>query len=306
MRIRRKPLPLFSIFTTRIRPISRVDATCVPPSACVSSPTMSTMRTSSIVGRQQVGRRPDDVRDRERLGARQRRASIGRSAAISALHAASHRVLEARRHLGAGRSPSAPQRLHVAAGHQRAEVAEHHAGEHVQPRVRAHQRRAPLVVQRPAHRRARPAARVALGRDQVQLVALARADDPGLRRRPTAARPRPAAGRRRPGRTPRSSTMPSSRVGCRPRRRPTRAPSRPRARAAGSSAVPPPAPAVLDHTLRVISEFSCASGPALVSGTGDRSGLALVGHGRGRRRCGLGVEVLAAAHASAAGRASSS
>ena len=42
------------------------------------------------------------------------------------------------------------ERLHVGAGDERAEVAEHHAGEQVQTRVRAHERRTPVVLDRTA------------------------------------------------------------------------------------------------------------------------------------------------------------
>ena len=43
------PFPLDSVLTTRTRPISAVLWTWVPPSACLSSPTMSTTRTSGTL-----------------------------------------------------------------------------------------------------------------------------------------------------------------------------------------------------------------------------------------------------------------
>src|SRR5215210_6966303 len=92
MRSRRNPLPLLSILTTSRRPICRVDATCVPPSACVSRPTMSTIRTTSRSG----GRRSVAVRIRSGCVAKAAAlsivlTSIARSAAISASHAAETR-----------------------------------------------------------------------------------------------------------------------------------------------------------------------------------------------------------------------
>ena len=180
IRSRRKPLPLFSTLTTSIRPICAVEATWVPPSACVSSPTMSTMRTSLTLGRHQVGRGPDDVGDREGLVARQHPhvdTPVGGDLRVAGLL---DRVLEALWHLRQVEVHPRLERLHVAAGHQRAEVAEDDAAQQVQPGVRAHQRGPALVLERAADGGARRRERVALGGDQVQVVALARADDAGL------------------------------------------------------------------------------------------------------------------------------
>ena len=48
MRSRLLMRPLLSWPTMRMRPISLVLATCVPPSACTSRPSISTMRTSAM------------------------------------------------------------------------------------------------------------------------------------------------------------------------------------------------------------------------------------------------------------------
>ena len=94
------------------------------------------------------------------------------------------RVLEARRHLGEVEVHPRRQRLHVAAGDQRAEVPEDDAAEHVQAGVGAHQRGAALVLDGAADRGAGRRQRVVLGGDQVQVVALAGADDAGLHAAP--------------------------------------------------------------------------------------------------------------------------
>ena len=47
MRIRLFARPLDSVLVTVTRPTSAVVATCVPPSACLSSPTMSMTRRGS-------------------------------------------------------------------------------------------------------------------------------------------------------------------------------------------------------------------------------------------------------------------
>src|SRR5580704_7501556 len=130
--------------------------------------------------RHQVGGGADDVGQGERLVAGQHahvdappRADLGVAGRL-------HRVPEALGHVGQVEVHPRGQRLHVAPGDQRPEVAEHHAAQHVQAGVSAHQRGAPLVVQRPANGGAGRRQRVTLGRYQVLLVALARADDAGL------------------------------------------------------------------------------------------------------------------------------
>src|SRR3954452_22851634 len=50
IRPRRNPLPLFSTFTIRTSPIWRVEATWVPPSACLSRPSTSMTRISPTSG----------------------------------------------------------------------------------------------------------------------------------------------------------------------------------------------------------------------------------------------------------------
>jgi hypothetical protein len=95
-----------------------------------------------------------------------------------------HRVPEA---LGQVRQVEVHPRgqwLHVPPGDQRPEVAEHHAAQHVQAGVGAHQRGAPGVLDGAADGGARGRQRVTLGRDQVQVVALARAHDGGLHAAP--------------------------------------------------------------------------------------------------------------------------
>ena len=105
--------------------------------------------------------------------------SMARSAAISALQAASIALLEALRNLGEVEVHPRRARLHVAAGDEGADVAEDDAREEVQPRVGAHEQRAPGVVEGAADLRARRRDRVALGEDEPLLaVLLAGADDP--------------------------------------------------------------------------------------------------------------------------------
>jgi hypothetical protein len=89
MRRRRKPLPLFSILTTSIRPIWLVVATCVPPSACWSRPTMSMIRTSLTSGgtRLVAVRMMSGMANASSLG--RTRTSMRRPAATSVLQAAS-------------------------------------------------------------------------------------------------------------------------------------------------------------------------------------------------------------------------
>ena len=89
--------------------------------------------------------------------------------------------LEVGRHLGQVEVHPGLARLHVAAGDQRAEVAEHHAAQHVQAGVGAHEQRAAVVLDR-ARAPAVPTGGTGSpgGRDQVEVVALAGADDAGL------------------------------------------------------------------------------------------------------------------------------
>ena len=186
----------------------------MPPSAWVSSPTMSTIRTTSQVGREQVGRGPDDVGQSRRppsRGSVVHRRSPGRRRSRS-LHAAATRVLEVRRHLG-------QVEVHpglAAAPCCRRSPARRSRGT---PRRRARAARSGCASARCAARPpARPRPRVPTGGSgspsaghQVEVVALAGADDAGLDARPRAARHGPAAGHRRRGRTrDRSSTIPCS------------------------------------------------------------------------------------------------
>ena len=164
---------------------------------------MSTMRTTSSSG----GSRLVAVRMRSGCVANASSrgslltsiAPVGRDLGRAGLGDA---VLEALGHLGEVEVHPGLERLHVAAGDQRAEVAEHHAGQQVQAGVGAHQGGAP---RRPRPRRAPSCRPAGPGRPR-------RAAAPGRRpcgrrrcgsaRRPTAARRGPAAGRHRRGRTP--------------------------------------------------------------------------------------------------------
>ena len=136
------PLPLLSVLTTRIRPTSSVRRTCVPPSACLSSPTMSTTRISGHRLGDEAHLGADQVLVPER---RRREAGrpprTGRAAASSALTSSSMR----------GPKPSGQrielevhpcrQWFHVAAGDRNSPFVPDHAAQHVQGRVGAHRAR---------------------------------------------------------------------------------------------------------------------------------------------------------------------
>jgi hypothetical protein len=132
------------------------------------------------VGRHQVGGGPDDVGQRERLVPGQHPHVDAPAGLDLGVAGGLDRVPEPFRQLGQVEVHPRGQRLHVAAGDQRAEVTEHHAAQHVQAGVRAHQRGPALVLDGAADRGAGRRQRVAFGRDQVQVVALARPLDPGL------------------------------------------------------------------------------------------------------------------------------
>jgi hypothetical protein len=84
------------------------------------------------VRRQQVRRGADDVRDRERLLARQH-ADVDPSVLRDlGVHRLGHPLLEVGRYLSQVEVHPGGQRLHVAAADERPEVAEHHSGEHMQ------------------------------------------------------------------------------------------------------------------------------------------------------------------------------
>ena len=140
--------------------------------------------------------------------------------------------LEVGRHLGQVEVHPGLAGLHVAAGDQRPEVAEHHAAQHVQAGVGPHEHGAPA---RPRPRRSRSCPAAAPGRPaagmQVEVVALAGVRRCGSVRPARAARRGPAAGRRRRGRRP---TGPAR---SRPRGRPgrTRRPCSPTRAGVGSA-----------------------------------------------------------------------
>jgi hypothetical protein len=130
------------------------------------------------VGWEQIRRGPDDVGDRERLLTRQvadRDRAVGADLRVDRLRNA---VLEVRRYFGQVEVHPRGQRFHVPAGHQRAEVAEHYSGQHMQPGVGPHQLSTPFVVERAAHGRADRRYRVAVLRHQEEVVAADRPDDP--------------------------------------------------------------------------------------------------------------------------------
>ena len=134
----------------------RCACTCVPPSACLSRPTMSTTRISVT----DSGIRLTLVRMRSAsssggVAREERSISIGRSAAISGVH----ELLDACREAFGQRVElevhARFERLHVAAGHGLAPLVPDDAAQHVHRRVRAHELMAALPVDAPVHRRRR-------------------------------------------------------------------------------------------------------------------------------------------------------
>src|SRR5579859_2950698 len=130
--------------------------------------------------RDQVGGGPDDVGQGEGLVPGQHPRVDAPVGADLGVARRLDRVPEAVGHVRQVEVHPRGQRLHVPPGDQRPEVAEHHAAQNVQAGVGAHQRGAPVVLERAADRGAWWRQRVTLGRDQVQVVALARAGDAGL------------------------------------------------------------------------------------------------------------------------------
>ena len=180
MRTRRFWRPLLSTFCTITCPTWAVEATWVPPSACTSRPTMST----TLISGMSSGGRASWVRTRSGMA----RASLAGQDPCDDLavggdlrvHRVLQRLLEAGRHLRQVEVHPRLAGLHVAAGHQRAEVAEHRPAEDVQAGMGAHQAGAAFVVDRAAHAGAGRRDRVAGRGDQVEVVALAGVHDPGL------------------------------------------------------------------------------------------------------------------------------
>src|SRR5262244_1583179 len=132
------------------------------------------------LGWDEVGRGADDVGDGERLVPGQDAHVDAPPSGHLGVAGGLDGIPEAQRHLGQVEVHPRGQRLHVSAGDRGTEVTEYHATEHVQAGVGAHQVGTPGVVQRAAHRGARWRQRVAFGRDQVEVIALAGADDVGL------------------------------------------------------------------------------------------------------------------------------
>src|SRR6185369_15484559 len=133
-----------------------------------------------FVGWDQVALRTDDVRQRERLipwqhlhGDRAIRGDLGVDEFFEP-------GLEVGGHLGQVEVHPRLARLHVAAGHQRTEVAEYDATQHVQAGVRTHEEAPALILDGAGDLDPNRRQRVARLRDQIEVVALARARDPGL------------------------------------------------------------------------------------------------------------------------------
>jgi hypothetical protein len=143
---------------------------------------MSMIRTSLTSGGTRLV--ADDVRDGERLIARQHpdvdpavRSEFRVARSLDCLPETGRDLSEVEIH-------PRGQRFHVPAGDQGTEVPENHAAEHVQCGVGAHQRGAAFVFDGAADRGAGRRQRVVLGGDQVKVVTLAGAHDPGLHATP--------------------------------------------------------------------------------------------------------------------------
>ncbi len=204
----------------RIRPISPVFATWVPPSAWRSSPTISIVRTSAMPS----GSRLIFVRIRSgmaKASSRGRTATrISRSAAISSLTRRSISPTSSPRHRLELEVHPPGERLHVAAGDRCAVIAPDDAAQDVERGVGAHQLVAPVPVDLGGHRRVRPPAAPRPRRScaRCRRRASSRRSPATLRRsRRSAARCRPAARHRRDRR-------PSDRGGRRARRGRSRRP----------------------------------------------------------------------------------
>ena len=147
IRIRLFALPFDSVFTTRTRPTSAVDRTCVPPSACLSIPTMSITRIGSTDVGDQRHLRADQVRVGERLGPREEAHEhghvLGEARVELLLDLATDLLAHA---LELEVHPRGAGVVHVAAGDLGAVLGEDHAGERVQRRVGPHHHVAPIPV----------------------------------------------------------------------------------------------------------------------------------------------------------------
>ena len=128
-------------------PTSRVLATCVPPSACRSSPTISIVRTSAIPS----GSRLILVRIRSGIANASSRgqdcAPGSRAGRDLRVDASPRSVRRVRRHPLELEVHAARARLHVAAGHLCAVVAPDHAAQDVEGGVRAHQARTGVPIE---------------------------------------------------------------------------------------------------------------------------------------------------------------
>ena len=185
-------------------PTSRVLATCVPPSAWRSSPTISIVRIVSIPSgsrltlvRIRSGIANASARGRTATRTSRRGRQLGVDRRLDGVDEVARHPLELEVH-------ATRARLHVAAGHQRAVVAPDDAAQGVQRGVGAHQRQPARPVEvdldevadAPAGRRHRARAR---GRSRHRPCARHGPSTIGRRRRGGSGRD-PMAGRRRPGR----------------------------------------------------------------------------------------------------------
>ena len=180
MRSRRKPFPLFSILTTSIWPIWLVDAHVrAPVGLLVQADDVHDPDVGHVV-RDEVRRGADDVRDRQRVIAGQRPDVDPPAGGDLGVAGGLDRFLEAPGQLGQVKVHASDERLHVAAGHQRAVVAEHDTAQHVQAGVGPHQRGAPLVLDRAPDRGSRRRHRVASAGIRYSSSPLLHPLDPGL------------------------------------------------------------------------------------------------------------------------------
>src|SRR5215469_1041458 len=130
--------------------------------------------------RDEVSGRPDNVRQRECLSSRQHpdidppvRGYLGVARGFNGIAESVRQFRQVEVHARA-------QRLHISACYERAVVPKHDAAEYVQARMRPHERGPALVCKGAADRGRGGRDWVAVGRNQVEVVPLARPYDPSL------------------------------------------------------------------------------------------------------------------------------